>query len=302
MKKKLLTYKGKFAEFNYRLINMGTFTRIPYRSLPLNLDLITGGTISYDGNYKIHKFTSNGNLSLWPGFDQNKYYINNLDVSVLIVGGGATGNFNTGSNPYCGGGGGQVIITNLSLTPFANYPVTIGTGGIMHIPGPPLTYNQVQSGSPSSFASLTANGGNPGSSGNGFINGNGTINSNGEYAGGGAGASHNGYDGYAVSYTQYNPTLWFYYGGNGGDGIHSSISGIDVGYGGGGGGVGYYGVPEYSFHPGSGKDGGGNSQSGSYPANGVPNTGGGGGGVPVPSYPGYSNGASGIVIVRYQYK
>lgn len=83
----------------------------------------SGGTITYDGDYKIHTFTSNG------VFVSER----NADVSVFVIAGGGGGGYissTTGMVGRGGGGGaGGVSVLTMSVLANADYTMTIGTGG-----------------------------------------------------------------------------------------------------------------------------------------------------------------------------
>ena len=183
-------------------------------------------------------------------------------VEVLVVGAGGAG---SGFSPHGGGGGGGDVVTGFLNIAKGTSPMTvivgIGGGG---------------AGGASSFGPFTANGGQPGSGYNGGTSGSGIGGGSGNFTGSGGGAG-----------AQATQTFkWTDAGGVGGQGYGSSISGTLRVYGGGGGGG----------HSGSGKA----SAPGIYGGGGqgvgaVANSGGGGGGGP-----GATNGADGIVIIRYR--
>lgn len=224
----------------------------------------TGGTITTDGSYTIHTFTSSGTFTVTSGSG---------DIAVLVVAGGGNGG-------WAGGGGGGVVYKASHLVSAQAYSVTVGG-----------------SNSDSIFDTITANGGGlgqpqapvdggsgggawsgqqfptpgvatQGNSGGGIGYGNAGAVDNGCGAGGGGGA------GTVASNC------------NGGNGFSSSISGSPVVYGGGGGG----------FTNGIGGTGGGGNGATTQADNGAPNTGGGGGGS---YYQQFGLGGSGIVIIRY---
>ena len=127
----------------------------------------TGGTITTDGNYKIHTFTSSGTFAVTDAAHGVMEYM-------LVAGGGAAG----GSTGYCwsgGGGGAGGYIANTSFSVSAqNYSVVIGGGGSANNSG------QGGAGGNSSFAGNTAIGGGgggygsyPGGGGNGAGGGSG---------------------------------------------------------------------------------------------------------------------------------
>ena len=228
----------------------------------------TGGTVTYDGRYKIHTFDSSGTDTFTV--------ITEIDCSILVVGGGgAGGTVSGGIQTSGGGGGGEVIEASRTLIP-ASYIVSVGGGGDKVSPG--------KDGIDSSIYDLTASKGfapdvlgDGGDSGGGFSGGAGGDTYTG---GGGAGSTQNGDGG--------TPTD----GGDGGAGVTSSISGISLGYGGGGG-----GGADGPGVPGDGEDGGGDGIA----SNGT-RGGGGGGRTRFPPNATGGKGGTGIVIIRYKYK
>ena len=263
----------------------------------------TGGTITTDGDYTIHSFTSGGTFTTDTA----------QPVDLLVVAGGG------GGGGYCGGGGGAggyISTLGHSITA-ASYSVTIGTGGAGGSGGPPGGVGG--NGTNSQFGSMTAavggGGGNgylannpqSGGSGGGGTNaaggsgtaGQGNAGGTGSQAssqsgGGGGGAGEAGGDGEPTGVSPNN------YGGPGGDGLQNSITGTATYYaGGGGGGRGGAATTPASGGTG-GLGGGGNGSSGANPAAQTPgtaNTGGGGGGGGHPHTSG-AGGGSGIVILR----
>lgn len=228
----------------------------------------SGGIITYDGDYKIHTFNSSDNFIVYS----------TIDASVLIVGGGGPGDL------FSGGGGGEVIILSTNLQT-GIYDIKVGIGGFS-----PNTPENSIDGGVSSFNNIDARGGHKavtdnagGTSGSGFVGGG--MCAGGDppvFAGGGGGGDSSTGKSGVCNYQQ--QMSW---GGDGGVGTHSTISGTDIGYGGGGGGLG-------TDYNGIGNDGGGDvGQSG------IPNTGGGGGSG---NFISIKSGGSGVVIIRYKYK
>jgi hypothetical protein len=109
----------------------------------------TGGTISSDGEFRIHTFYENDTLV----FSGNCY------VEYLVVGSGGSG----GPNGRGGGGGGQVFNGTILLSP-QEYTITVGTSDTGANNG--WTSNNASSGTnaQSIFLSVTAVGGYDGSS------------------------------------------------------------------------------------------------------------------------------------------
>ena len=263
-----------------------------------------GSTITTDGTYWYHTFTSSGTFTPTQA----------LTADILVVAGGGSG----GSNLSGGGGaGGLTGFTGQSLINGTNYTVTVGAGAPSHESG------DGSNGNDSRFGSLTlVRGGGGGGSINGAY-----VGKNGGSGGGafsysppgtaGTGTAGQGNDGGTVTHSHNcgggggatavgsNGTGGFHdsYGGAGGAGSSAYSSwgaatstGQNIGgtrwYAGGGGGGGQAGR-------GAGGNGGGGAAD--APAiSGTANTGGGGGGsweAPTPRTAG--GGGSGIVIVRY---
>ena len=255
--------------------------------------MATGGTITYDGDYKIHTFLSSGNFIVTAGGD----------VEYLVVAGGGGGGANGGS----GGGAGGLLYNASSAVTAQTYAVTVGAGGTKTGRMVETRDSGVQ-GANSSFVggdtNIVAIGGgygqvggstqdSPGVGGSGggaaMYNTTGTLT-------GAAGTNGQGYKGGNAtntgSYFQSaggggaggaggNPSgTTNNIGGVGGAGLSSSITGAAVTIASGGSG----------YQQNTATLGGG----GATGANGTENTGGGGGTN--------SAGGSGIVIVRYKYK
>jgi hypothetical protein len=74
--------------------------------------IATGGTITYEGIFTVHTFTTSGS-----------FVVNtNTTMNYLLVGGG-------GGGYYAGGSGGQVI-TGSAIINAGTYPIVIGQGGV----------------------------------------------------------------------------------------------------------------------------------------------------------------------------
>ncbi|MFH1201090.1 MAG: hypothetical protein V1484_02050 [bacterium] len=257
----------------------------------------TGGTITYSGGYTIHTFTSSGTLTV----------TGSGNVEVLVVGGGGGGGKGDSDNPYGAGGGGgaggYIYNENFAITPQA-YSVTVGSGGAggsgTYIYGPIPEWNG-RNGGNSIFGTLIAIGGGGG--------GGATLSGQAGGSGGGGGGGHNyspsggtgtggqGNKGGNTSlYSNRNASggggqatvggnATASVGGNGGAGVNNSISGVSVGYAGGG----------AAWVNGVATHGGGNAM-----VAGTANTGGGGGGGKGNGDPQVGRaGGSGVVIVRY---
>ena len=270
--------------------------------------IATGGNSVYDVDvegttYRVHVFTNTGNSTFTVTQGGSVEYL-------IVAGGGGTAGDVGG-----GGGGGGLLSGTAAVTP-QNYTINVGNGGAG---APPSSENSNtrNNGQNSSAFGLTSIGGGAGANYNG--NGpardggsgggasGGTANSGGSgttgqgnnggnhaggtspqrSAGGGGAGNSGGNDGSS-------------FGGSGGIGIASTITGIVTFYAGGGGG-GFGGAEGQNAGGPGGFGGGGNGKdrltvnSGN---NGTPNTGGGGGGNAHPHFGG-ADGGSGIVIVRY---
>ncbi len=270
----------------------------------------SGGTITTDGDYVIHTFTSNGTFEATSAYE----------AEIFIVGGGG------GGGGYAGGGGGagQVYFDETYSLSVQNYTVVVGEGGVHATSGP----TSATVGEPSSLGAVTANGGGGGSAGGGEAGtecssgGSGGAGASttadlegcqataGEgYGGGNATAQAGGYasaggggSGGVGENTPSNKDA-----GDGGDGTFNDISGTNLCYAGGGGG----GVNNLAgYTQGYGTCHGGNGSIHSYTtgnyhsggSNAVANTGSGGGGGLASGTAGLGtgfDGGSGIVIVRY---
>ena len=266
----------------------------------------TGGTETTVGSYRVHKFTSSGELTFATGGN----------VGYLVVAGGGGGSGGAGLDGAGGGGaGGYRTGTDFAVTASA-ITVTVGTGGA----GGGASAGQGASGLNSVFSSITSNGGGGGGipnvdgvtggsggggGGGGVVTqragGSGTVNQGnsggtarefrpaGSLDGGGGG----GAGGIGANATGFGA-------GAGGVGSASSISGSFVTYaGGGGGGGGNGGDPAITAGGAvnSGLGGAGGAGAGGAGSAGTANTGSGGGGGGGTAAGG--TGGSGIVIIRY---
>jgi hypothetical protein len=225
-----------------------------------------------------------------------------ITASYLIAGGGGSGGTSNATNTGAGGGGaGQYITGSSTLTQGTNYPITVGAGGAA-VSG---NTHQGNTGSSSTFNSLTAIGGGSGGAvsanggtgasgggaggGGGNTGGTGTAGNNGgnapsggvapDAAGGGGGSGGVGGSNSSASVA-----------GAGGAGTSSSITGTSTEYcHGGGGGVGSGGTA------GSGGTTGGTGGVGSNGNDATANSGSGGGGAGSTGTSGA--GGSGVVIL-----
>jgi len=299
----------------------------------------TGGTITQDGNYKVHTFTGPGTFTVCSiGTPQGS-----TEISYMVVaggggggaggssaGGGGAGGFREGKTPQC-----TYTSSPLACTAGANnglpvtatgYPVTVGGGGALV-----CSPSNGNVGTNSVFAgttTITSAGGGyggrrnadgaGGNGGSGGGAGNGPPGSNPGGAGntpstsppqgnngGGQGPNSGNYaagagGGAGAVGGPGSPN----YTGNGGDGVATEITGSSVTRAGGGGGQRY---PVPGGGPGGcgGAGGGGNGYGGggpnpAYPTGNAGTANTGGGGAGAE----YKSGAggSGIVVIRYRFQ
>lgn len=251
---------------------------------------LTGTKLYFNSNYSNYSFNVLVTKSTTP-------FTYTVPLSYLLVGGGGSGK-NGG-----GGGGGVTSDSSISLQSSTVLTISVGGGGIGS-----NGYNTDLSGT-NGFVTATGIGGGrgglvPGGNGiggatggggaartsggaggtggtatQGFAGGNGANTAGATGSGGGGGAVSAGVSGSANA------------GGNGGTGVSNSITGSAVVYGGGGGGGGS------SSGGTGGPGGGGNGSTAAVGSGGTDNLGGGGGGG-TGTGSGYSQGGSGIAILR----
>jgi hypothetical protein len=273
----------------------------------------TGGTITDSGGYRIHAFTTSGNLTISSlGIGSG----NLTDYLVIAAGGGGGSHFAGG-----GGGAGGFLSSNTTISSIGNLLVTVGAGGGAYSRGSNSSIDIVvaSGGGGGGFNTVGGPGGSGGGGGltDAFPGGLGTTgqgfpggftistpSSASKGGGGGGGASQAGEPGPAVIDRSG-------YGGNG-----SPSSWVTPSYGttgpapgrwfSGGGGSGAAG-PTGTFGPG-GAGGGGRGGVGTdgSPSPGIAGTiytggGGGGSGGPIAWGSVGGTGGSGVVIIRYPY-
>ena len=293
----------------------------------------SGGTESTSGDYKIHKFTSDGNFVVSAAGTPS----GSTKVSYMVVAGGGGGGGDYGSGAAgAGGGGGGYREGKCTSDPYTasplkapdgltvsvqTYPISVGAGGPFGN-APPSPDQSGQPGGNSIFSTITSTGG--GGGGEGYRNS--TANGKPGGSGGGAGSSNlytstvgtgntppvspaQGNDGGTMYGT---PPVYSAGGGGGasaaggnappstagagGAGTTSSISATPTAYAGGGGGG------STSTAAAGGPGGGGAGNTTSPGTAGTTNTGGGGGGAGHPPSSSGGAGGSGIVILRYKYQ
>ena len=250
-----------------------------------------GGTITTDGDYKVHTFTSNGTFT--PTSVSGDGY-----VEYLVIAGGGAGAADGSTTAGNGGGGAGGYRTGMLVVTAQDYSITVGAGG-----SGALSANQV-SGANSVFSSITSTGGGgggwytstPGAAGGSGGGGappnaaGGAASPAGQGNAGEAGSSNQGGGGGGAAEAGGTDGT-----GQGGDGLASSITGSSVTRAGGGGGSRASGGARAG-----GGGGGGAGGNGGAGGDGTANTGsGGGGGV---SGGASGSGGSGIVIIRYKFQ
>jgi len=290
----------------------------------------TGGTITEDGDYKVHTFTGPGTFTVSEVSDTPA----SNEVSYIVVAGGGGGGKGGG-----GGGAGGFReskagndcysasplegATNITVTA-QGYPITVGGGGDGQTSSPA---SRGASGNNSVFSTVTsAGGGGAGSHDNvaGKTGGSGGGNGNGSAASGESAKAGNtppvsppqgqpggptnspngppafggsGGGGATAAGGAGTPSA----GGAGGAGATTSINGSPVTRSGGGGGSVFGGCGQGAGGSGGGGAGGPGNSPGAGTA-GTANTGGGGGGGGNGSCGNGANGGSGVVIIRYKFQ
>ena len=259
----------------------------------------TGGTITTDGDYKVHTFNSSGTFAPTSVSGMGV-------VEYLVIAGGGGGGGNSAASGGGGGGAGGFRTAIGFAVSVQNYTVTVGAGG-----------SNEANGSNSVFGTITSIGGGRGAQGSsgdpGQAGGSGGGGSRNSTTAGGAGTAGQGFAGAAgatgggdgngggggagaVGAGGASGVV----GGAGGVGLASSITGTSVVRAGGGGGGGYD-----SDNGGAGGAGGGgrgaNGQSENGTA-GTANTGGGGGDEGGGAGTLGGAGGSGVVIIRYRFQ
>jgi len=271
------------------------------------VSLASGGTLTTDGDYNVHTFTSSSTLT---------FSVADVPVEYLVISGGGGG----GGAYFCGGGGagGYLTATDFGVTG-TSYTVTVGGGGAGAANS---GYLKGTIGSVSTFSSFSPVGGGAGAGYYGYLtggtggSGGGSGQHTGTYPDGGAGTNGQGYDGAQGYGTGTHPVGTGGGGGGGagaaapdrtgvtspstgGAGASSSITGSAVTRAGGGGG----GVKSATVSTAGGAGGGGaGAYHNSAAVAGTTNTGSGGGGADNNTGTAADGGAggSGVVIVRYR--
>ena len=300
-----------------------------------------GGTVTEDGNFKIHTFTGPGTFTVASLASDSA----NDVVDYLVVGGGASGGHRNPGNGNGGGGAGGFRYsagTFCAAGPGAprgapaaipvsvqGYTIAVGGGGA-RVPGPRPSGVPGNDGVASSFSSITSTGGGGG--------GDGSAPRPGRPGGSGGGGGGGQQAGNMPGGTGNTPPVSPPQGSNGGAGGSPSpdeksaggggamaVGGAAVaqtpnGPGGAGAGIptafGANGVPNaptdaFRYYAGGGSGGTTNCFSGgtagiggggNNSTNGTDNTGGGGGGGNATTSAGSGAGGSGIVVIRYRFQ
>lgn len=164
----------------------------------------TGGIITTDGAYTVHKFTSSGTFTPNSG--------NSGSVEVLVVGGGGVASGYVGGTVYAGGGGGGEVVVNTSYSVVGGVGVTVTIGGSAtnsvfgtitalkgsdgYSPGHGGNSGDGHLGSAKGAGTIPGAGGGDGGDASGTTAGPGTMNAysgtNTEYGKGGAGRNTGG--------------------------------------------------------------------------------------------------------------
>ena len=281
----------------------------------------TGGTVTTDGDFKVHTFTTSGVFTVTGGTGTLDY--------LVVAGGGGTICWNAGGGGAGGlrstmtnTGGGASLETALSGS-VQSYTVTVGAGGVGATTN--ASDDQTQ-GEDSVFGPITSLGGGlarytPAPAPTGGSGAGGAFRDGVNVSAFGSGTAGQGYDGSegagSPPYSSGGGGAGAVGGvpsgganggfsGSGGVGVAVAISGSSIFYAGGGGAGGATNAGG-TWNPGTGGNGGGGSGSQQAPNaanNGTANTGGGGGASGRQTNTFFSSGAggSGVVIIRYQFQ
>lgn len=263
----------------------------------------TGGTITTDGTYNYHTFTSSGTFEVVDGEGE---------IEALIIAGGAAAGGNVGG----GGGAGGLLIVQDTLTQ-GTYSISVGSGGagsfVNYTAGGNSTFNghiALGGGKPGGDGVLPTNGGSGGGGSAGAVSmtaslgtpGQGNNGGNGQSLPGGPNGGGGGGGGAAtVGYSPVNGSGG--HAGHGGNGLQltewssATSTGVNNRYAAGGGGGGYTPYGQAGGFGGNG--GGGNGAGYGDGTSGTVNSGSGAGAGSGGYASNGGNGGSGIIIVRY---
>ena len=269
---------------------------------PFTYMTATGGTVTTDGNYKVHSFTSSGTFQVTTVGDVGT-------VEYLVVAVGVGGSDDSSSSWGGGGGGAGGYLANTAYSVSAqSYTVTVGAGGAMDVDGSDSVFGSVTSdgggrggkNGGSTYGSWVGGNGGSGGGGSGGFNTTGGTATAGQGNDGGSGWANPGQAGgggggagQAGQGEQNNHNT-------GGDGLQNDITGTNTYYAGGGGAgssMGGSGDPENPGGQGGGGTGSSRNNGTDATAGGV-NLGGGGGGGSYQTSSTSGSGGSGIVIIR----
>jgi hypothetical protein len=125
----------------------------------------TGGTITTDGDFKVHTFTGDGTFTVTDAGDASTS--NTVDYLIIAGAGGGGSSVNCQTSGGGGGAGGYRIsfpnpATGGTSVSAQAYPVTIGAGGAGGANPNPYTANAGAKGSNSVWNSITSAGGGAG--------------------------------------------------------------------------------------------------------------------------------------------
>jgi hypothetical protein len=267
----------------------------------------TGGTITEDGDYKVHTFTSSGTFTV-SGTGSDATYGNKVEY-LVVAGGGWGGAQHSGG----GGAGGYRANGAYNFTVSAtSYPITVGTTSTFSSGGS-STFATITSagggrgGSPGQYGPASGGsgggGGSHGSTQGGASGNSPSVSPSQGNSGGGANSSSSprwgggGGGGAGGGGAQGNASA----GGTGGAAVQNDITGSSLYYAGGGGGHNHNQGTD-GGQPGTGQIGGyGYSNANSAGQNAVANRGGGGGGDHS-SETNSGRPSSGVVILRYKFQ
>lgn len=203
--------------FGYQVLGFGTVAGAPA------FYAATGGTVTTDGDYKVHSFTSSGTFTV----TQVAGDPTSAELDYLIIAGGASGGANSGSG---GGAGGRLYLENYTgITSTGDITVTVGAGGATATW--PAPYGRGNNGADSVFNSITATGGGAGQGyyGSGPYTRQGGNDGGSGGGGGGEGIDGQGHDGGTGDNSQGGGGAGSAgSGSSGGGGVADSITGSSV--------------------------------------------------------------------------
>ena len=195
--------------FGYQTLGFGGYTS------RASFYAATGGSVTTDGDYKVHSFTSSGTFSVTAVGDAN------AELDYLIIAGGGGG----GNNSGCGGGaGGRLFLENYTgITSTGDITVTVGAGGAAKTG---TNYGRGNNGVDSVFNSITATGGG---AGGGWTSA--TSHQAGSNGGSGGGSGNNATPGQGIDGQGNDGSTLANYGQGSGGGAGSAASGTSRGAG-----------------------------------------------------------------------